>query len=360
MGLYVSIRALALTVFVISAKTLGRDPYRILTAWDGQWYRGIAENGYGFVRRHPDGRSLSDYAFFPLFPLLERWFATALGISVVSAGLVISVLASVVAAAGIYALARRVAGPRTALFMPAMWGALPVSAVQWTAYSESLFTALAVWALHALLKRRWITAGCLAGLAGLTRPIGVAVVASVVVCALMYLWGHRRRRPHAASLRVLAAVLLAASGPASYLAFVAARKDSPLAYFELASAWGNGFDGGVTFISWVFDAMTSPPYVPGVLLVIAILGVAALYRACFVQQQPVALLVYTGVLLLLTASTSGYFGSRPRYLLPAIPLLLPVATWQSRGGKYGIASAVALVCCSTIYGAAWLLGDGPP
>jgi len=40
-------------------------------------------------------------------------------------------------------------GERVGLLLVLLWAALPVGAVQWMSYSESLFTALAAWSLAA-------------------------------------------------------------------------------------------------------------------------------------------------------------------------------------------------------------------
>ena len=71
------------------------------------------------------------------------------------------------------------------------------------AYTESLFTALAAGTLYAVLIHRYAVAGVAACLAGLTRPMGAAVVAAVAVGALIRLAtctvrvavARRRQRP---------------------------------------------------------------------------------------------------------------------------------------------------------------------
>lgn len=75
-----AVRALAaLTVHAV-AEIQDRSAVRPFFKWDAQWYAGIAENGYGFVREHEDGRLLADYAFFPLYPAVERLVSTATGL----------------------------------------------------------------------------------------------------------------------------------------------------------------------------------------------------------------------------------------------------------------------------------------
>jgi len=65
--------------------------------------------------------------------------------------------------------------------------------------------------------------------------------------------------------------------------------------------------------------------------------------------------------VLVSFSTSDYFGSRPRYLLPVFPLLL----WPSAGLARLrlpplVVVLVLLALASGVYGAFWLLGPGPP
>ena len=154
-ALYVAVRVVVLGVLVLAAQVADRDVLRVLTGWDAGWYAGIADRGYGTVVQHPDGRLLSDYAFFPLFPVAERVFRVATGSDFAMAGLVVAVLSSVVAAVGIYRVGELLKGERAGLLLVLLWAVLPVGAVQWMSYSESLFTALAAWSLYFVLTERW-------------------------------------------------------------------------------------------------------------------------------------------------------------------------------------------------------------
>ena len=165
----------------------------VLTGWDAGWYAGIADRGYGTVVQHPDGRLLSDYAFFPLFPAAERVFRVAIGTTSPWPDWSSRSSRSVVAAVGIYRVGELLKGERAGLLLVLLWALLPVGAVQWMSYSESLFTALAAWSLYFVLTQAWLPAGWLCLLAGLTRPTGAALVAAVVVAAALDL----RRSPRA-------------------------------------------------------------------------------------------------------------------------------------------------------------------
>jgi hypothetical protein len=71
--------------------------------------------------------------------------------------------------------------------------------------------------------------------------------------------------------------------------------------------------------------------------------------------------VYTGIVLALALCASSYFGSKPRLLLPAFPLLFPLALALARLRPWRSALVVGGVAvASAVYGAWWLNGSGPP
>ncbi|MFF5706294.1 glycosyltransferase family 39 protein [Streptomyces sp. NPDC012794] len=354
---FAAVRLLGLGVLALWCAAAGSSPHTLLSArWDSLWYARIAAEGYGYEVVLPSGAVHSNLAFFPLLPWLERLVAAPTGLSYGSAGLVVSAVAGLAAAWGIFAVADLLYGRRAGVLAVALWAALPVGIVQSMAYSESLFTALAAWALYAVLRGRWIAAGLLAAGAGLTRPVGAAVVAAVWVAAALA-WRRGER-----SWRTAAGVLLAPLGAAAYALWVGARTGGgPTGYLDVQAGWGNGFDGGWAFARFIGARLASPAFAAGVGLVAGVLLVLWLYRLCVRDRQPAALLVYCGIVVALALCASGYFGSKPRLLLPAFPLLLPLAVALARW-RTGRAAAVlgALALASAAYGAFWLGGSGPP
>jgi hypothetical protein len=352
--LVVAVRLLGLAVLAGAAAREGLSAHSRLVRWDAQWYAGIARSGYGHTVLHPDGRLLADYAFFPLLPLLERGVATVTGVAYLDAGLVVTWCATVLAGWGVYAVGERVHDARTGVVLALLWAALPVGIVSSMAYSEALFTALAAWALHTAMTRRWLLAGVLAAGAGLTRPVGVAVVAAVVLTAALHAVREREGRP-------LVGLVVAPLGWLGYVCWVGLRTGQPLGYFSVADGWGNGFDGGRAFAGWSVDHLAGSSWPLGVLLVVAVAVLVGLFALAVHERQPLPLLVFAGVLLTLALTTSGYFGSKPRYLLPAFPLLLPVARRLARlSTRTAVPVLGVLVAGSAAYGAIWLLGPGPP
>ncbi|MEN3584513.1 glycosyltransferase family 39 protein [Streptomyces sp. ZYX-F-203] len=361
---FAAVRTLGLAVLALWSAARDTSARTLLTArWDAIWYARIAESGYGHEVRTPDGGVHSDLAFFPLLPWLERLGAAVSPLSHGEVGFVVSVAASFAAAWGIYAVAERLYGDRVGLYAVLLWAVLPVGVVQSMAYSESLFTALAAWSLHAVSTGRWIVAGALASLAGLTRPVGVAVVAAVWAGALVAFPRGRDATERAAWAHRLTGLALAPLGSLGYVLWVGRHTGTgPLGYLDVQHGWGNGFDGGYAFARFVAGKLASAPTAAaGLALVVGVLLVLWLYATCLRQRQPIALVVYTGAVVGLALCASGYFGSKPRLLLPAFPLLLPPALALARRGRRAATTVVALsAVASALYGAFWLNGSGPP
>ncbi|MEW2133583.1 mannosyltransferase family protein [Streptomyces sp. NPDC005435] len=400
---YAAVRVLGVAVLAGWSAARGKSAYTLLTArWDSLWYARVASSGYGYEVRLPNGDVHSDLAFFPLLPWLERLGHAVAPLSYADAGFVVALLASLAAAAGIFAVAEWLYGARAGVCAVLLWAVLPVGIVQSMAYSESLFTALAAWSLYAVLTGRWVTAGLFAALAGLTRPVGMAVVAAVWVAGLApymtgrYMtgrfaagvtsrvtpfegtrsaegvWGAREdvRAPGLspaprtdAPARRLLGMALAPLGAAGYVLWVGLRTgDGPLGYLRVQAGWRNGFDGGYAFARFVAGMFTSfPSALAGVAVAAGVVLLIRLYLTGVRQRQPLPVLVYTGVVLALALCASSYFGSKPRLLMPAFPVLFPLARAlaAARPGRAAAVVAVAATAAA-VYGAFWLNGSGPP
>ncbi|MFG2731845.1 mannosyltransferase family protein [Streptomyces canus] len=371
---YAAVRALGLITLALWSAARDKSAYTLLTArWDALWYTRVAELGYGYEVRLPNGDVHSNLAFFPLLPWLERLLSAVTPLSYADAGFAVSLLASLLAAWGVFAVTDHVYGRRAGVCAVLLWAVLPVGIVQSMAYSESLFTALAAWSLYALLTGRWLIGGLLAALAGLTRPVGLAVVAAVWAAGIAAFLRDRRDRAASGSERVapagattatqVAGMALAPLGAAVYVLWVGHRTGrGPLGYLDVQAGWRNGFDGGYAFARFVADKFTSfPSVLAGVGLIVGVGLVVWLYVTCVRQGQPLPLLVYAGVVAALALCASSYFGSKPRLLMPAFPLLLPLALALARSRTRRSAVIVAVIAAaSALYGAFWLNGSGPP
>jgi hypothetical protein len=144
--------------------------------WDSVFFLRIAEHGY-------DGLTRSATAFFPLYPatigVLGRVF---LGHYVLA-----GILVSLAAGLGAFVLLDRLAEPRlgaegarrAVLYLAIFPMALFLQAV----YSESLYLLFCLAAFLLAERSRFLPAGVAAGLALLTRPVGIALLPALALLA---------------------------------------------------------------------------------------------------------------------------------------------------------------------------------
>ena len=171
-------------------------------SWDGGFYRLITEQGYAST-------SPESIRFFPLYPMLAKLVRLPLG-GQHRPGAAgdregrrgrrrRGHLRLVTLEGGSDRLARRSIW---------CWVLFPGAFVLSWAYSEALLVALAAWCIWALRTKRWMLAALLALLAGLCRPIGLALAAAALVEVLR----DRHAVPWRSWLARSAAVLAAPVG----------------------------------------------------------------------------------------------------------------------------------------------------
>ncbi|HEY4427296.1 MAG TPA: mannosyltransferase family protein [Solirubrobacteraceae bacterium] len=243
--------------------------------WDAAWYMVIARYGY-----RPDLGPLTSprTAFFPLYPLGLRAIATV-GVPLVIAGVLLSLLALALALYGIHRLttlelvrAGRPAigdGREVARLAVLVTAFAPMAFFLSAVYSESLYLALSVGLFWSARRGRWALVGVLGGLAAATRSTGLVLA---LPAAILYLYGPREDRPpdaagwpgaraagsaargHAMALlsllrpryrvrRDLLWLALLPAGVAAYGILLAVAGGDLLAPFHAQGIWGRHFAG---------------------------------------------------------------------------------------------------------------------
>jgi hypothetical protein len=320
--LYAGLRVLSVLVLWAYAAADGRNLLGLLTRWDAVHYAGIVTRGYdAAIPLKPDGSlAITNLAFFPLFPWLVDVVDTLPGVGVGGAQLLVAWTAGLAAAWGLYALGTHLRDRRTGIVLAGLWAVLPHALVESMGYTETLFTALAVWSLLAVLQARWLTAGVLCLLAGLTRPTAAALIVAVGLAALAAVW----QRP--SSWRPWAAMVLAPLGLLGYLGWVGVRLGRMDGYLHVQNdAWRMSFDGGASTWDRLGQVLTRPqPLALYVTTAVVIVSVALFVLAAG-DRVPWPLLAYSLVLLLMVIAGTEYYHAKGRMLVPAVPLLLPVA-----------------------------------
>ena len=146
-----------------------------LFAWDGAFYRGLAEHGYR-------GESSEALRFFPLYPLIGRAVHAVLAISPGAALLVVANVAALAAGALVHRLTKMETGDGRAARRAAWAVAIvpPAFVLSW-AYAEALFVVLAALTFLALRRQQWGWAAAFGFAAALTRPTGVFLALAAAV-----------------------------------------------------------------------------------------------------------------------------------------------------------------------------------
>lgn len=322
-ALYAGLRLVCLAVAWAYAASSGKDLWALLGKYDAIWYAGIVERGYdAAIPLRPDGGlATTNLAFFPLFPGLTAALDPIVPGGAGSAGIVASWLAGLAAAWGLFAVGAHVRDRRTGILLAGVWAVLPHAFVESMGYTETLFTALAAWSLFALLRRRWLTAGLLCLLAGLTRPTGAAIIAVVGLAALIAVI---RRRD---GWRPWLAAFLAPLGFLGYVAWVGDRLGRADGYFHVQNdAWRMGYDLGGYTVSTTSGLLTkSSPLALYMVVLVLLIAVTLLVAVATDRRVPWELTVYALLIVGLAFFGDSYFNSKARLLIPAFPLLLPVA-----------------------------------
>jgi len=299
--------------------------FDIIGRFDSAWFLSIAEQGYDqavAVDAHGVLQQNS-LVFFPLYPALIA-VVMAVGVPPLAAGLLVTLLAGCTAAWGLFVLGRDLADARVGTVLAVLWSIGPGSVALHMPYSEALLVALAAWTLVLLTRRRWLPAAGLAILAGLTRAGGGAVVAAVCVAAVVAIV---RRQD---GWRPWVAALVAPVGLLSYLGYVALRAGRLDGWFWLQNAWQMRFDFGR--FSWiqVREGLTANGSSWISLTALIVLASLALLLWSYAAKLPLSWHVYSTVTVVIALGSANYFQSRPRFLLAAFVIVVPLAVLAER------------------------------
>lgn len=285
----------------------------ILTQWDGNWYRLIAQRGYG-----PQMPSLAA-AFFPLYPLAVRAVACVVR-DLQVASILVSNGCLIAASLLLVRLLRRdydeLVCRRAITFL--MFN--PVSFFLSAAYSESTFLLLSIAALLAARQNKWLLASVCGGCLSATRAPGLLIGAPLLAEYALQ-WRERGDAIRKFIQPKLFWLALVPSGLALYFFYhYIQHGDFFLPMHAQTGIWRKT-------LSWPWQTFLQPESFPashiplyqaivGFALILAILGFFLKLRPTYLVYLVVALLFY-----LMWGSLEGL----PRYVSILFPLHLVLA-----------------------------------
>jgi hypothetical protein len=320
------------------------DLGRLVRVWDGGWYTIIAEKGYPGIVPVFEGRALqSPFAFFPGYPFLMRGMTDITGLGSYITGPLIAGVGGLVAAIGVWAIARRLCGDAVARRSALLFCFFPGAFVFSFMYSEGLMLAFVVFALLAVMQRRWILAGLLGAAATAVRP-------NALVLVLCFAWAAIAAILERREWRALLAPILAPLGTIAFFVVQGHRVGDYTFWFRVQDeAWKQRFDFGENTVNkflWLVNDYSGPT-AQAVLAVGLILMVVLLVFLW--QWKPPAVLTIWTVGVLFIAVTSESQGARPRYLLTAFPLVIALARKvEGEAFRWVLATSAALMMLMTV------------
>ncbi|XVX21248.1 hypothetical protein ACQP1U_05070 [Actinomycetota bacterium] len=315
--------------------------------WDADWYASIAQDGYP-VPLPTDAQTgritYSEWAFYPVFPLLTRplmALGVPFGAAAVAVNLVLGALAVLlvwrVCRFGLHA-APQPARERLALCAAALWCLYPATATMLVPYTEALAAVLVAGALLLLMERHYLLTALLAVVLGFTRGVAPAL-ACVVLVHLTLRWREDRaaRVTPLGGQRAAAATLLVATGASAlaWPAYAAWRTGVPTAFFDVQASWGMKPSQGpfVLWLDWAWSAW-------GVAGIVVMVALVATYLALVAGRHgrwlPVEVRTWALVYPLYLIAVVRPITSMWRFLLldfPIAALLASVAMRTSTGER---------------------------
>jgi Gpi18-like mannosyltransferase len=220
----------------------------------------------------------------------------------------------------------------------------PTSFYFGSVYTESLFLALAVWALYFARKGKWLSSGLSIALASATRLVGVALIPTL----LLELWITKKWK----TVRGIISILLSSTGILGYMYYLKMATGDPLEFLHSISIFGAQRSSTFimlpqVFYRYVFKILPNINYnyfpvvfttwlefLTAVLFfIVCTLAFLASLRKLGSIKMPWS---YTTFLILgyVIPTLSGSFSSLPRYVLVLFPGYILIAALINKTGKY--------------------------
>lgn len=312
---------------------------------DTGWYLDIARDGYDHaVRASGPVAGQANWAFFPAYPMIAAALARTTGWSDFTAMVVLSNVCLLAALAVLSAETTTRFGAAAGRWVVVLTCVLPGSYVFSAAYTESLHLLLLAVFFALLRRRRWWGCGAVAGLAALTRNIGVVLVLPMLVVGLGDAMRARRASrgaPWREGARAVGAAVMPVAALAAFCLYLWTRTGDPLAFASIQKAWGRE-------LQVPFAALVAPMFGHGALdpaqalnwiaAVVSIVGLAVL-----AAEKRWDLFAYAVVAVLLPLAYGP--GSLLRFAIADAPLLMAAAGVCARRPTWApvaVASAAVL------------------
>ncbi|MDZ4229279.1 MAG: mannosyltransferase family protein [Patescibacteria group bacterium] len=302
--------------------------------FDGVHYLNIAEKGYEYGLTQ---------AFFPVYPLLIKFFNYLVGNRLITA-LLISHL-SFIGFVYFFVKLGRLDFPRKSVnWAGVLFLLFPASFFLFGVYTESLFLLLAAACFYFARRSQFLAAAGLAGLASATRLVGIFLLPVV-------LWEYYRANKNHRALTLGWYGLISGSGLLLYLNYLQRRFHDWLIFVHSQPGFGAGRQVNELVLPYqvvaryakMFLSVSPVNAIYPVLVFefLATLGFTGLIVYAFLKKLRSSYLLFIIPALLLPTLT-GTFASMPRYGLIAFPLFYLLGDLKKKYLKIILAAGFGL------------------
>lgn len=329
-----------------------RTGYFGTTPWgnfDGVHYVKIAESGY-FQFAH---------AFFPLYPLLMRFFHRFMPVSYESIGIGISLVSFLIGLMVLYRLLSK-KSVETAKFTILFLLAFPTSFFFHTVYTEGLFFLCITLVMYLTEKKSFLFAGLVVAVAGAIRIVGICL-------ALYVLFAYIQTKPKKLRATDIIGFLVMPLGLGSYMYFLAKTQNDPFLFMHVQSAFGANRSGSRLisppqvvwrYIKMIVTAYMQPTVMSYLVTILEFVMTAVSYVVLWFGRKRISLGAALYCLVVLTIPTlTGTFSSMPRYILAAVPLFIILAQALSKKVKIALllVSALLEIMATVLFLRGWFI-----
>lgn len=255
-------RGILFGVFEMYCQMEGKEAsfWASLNIWDAGWYQKIIQNGYAVP---PEADGTANWAFFPLLPMVIRFFWQMLGGDLnMVAGWVISGMEVLMLAVLYQYLIQTGRSRKEALGIQIFFGLGLYSFYFALLYTETLYLLLLITVLYFLRTRRYLWMGVAGAFLSATRNTGIMIVFAVAVQVIEdYCQQEKEKKSVGGFLKygfsewkLVLGTCLIPLGMFAYMAYLGVILGDPLAFLHVQVAWGGGSSNP---ISVIIEGLTS-------------------------------------------------------------------------------------------------------
>jgi len=331
LGIFVISRLLILSIGYLSNLVIikGRNygaPTSFLDLffrWDSGWYISIVKGGYYYI----PGQE-SRVAFFPLYPMLIKFFSLIFGNPKLM-GFIVSNVALFLAAIYLYKLIKIDFDENTAFKSVLYILIFPVSFFFSICYTEALFLCLAVSCFYYARKKQWLAASILGFFLSLTRSVGVLIIIPLIFEYLDIDFKNFKINKKKIKKDIFYLLLIPA-GLLAYMSYLYIKFNDAFAFFHAQTAWNRRFTS-------IFTTLTNLHYSTFYLIIFVGATILALLLLIYLIDSKVrfSYIIYSALLFFVYLS-SGLLESMPRYIGIIFPFYLGLALLANKNKSWDL------------------------